>query len=102
MSRTFSLKLPTRRSLLRYGMRLADNWRRGYAAHLQLRREYMADGEWSLWATSYVLAPLFWLLVAVFSIYATSKGQFGSHAEVGDGGPLTHESKHARTRRALH
>ncbi len=59
----------------RAGRRLADNWRRGYAAHLQLRREYRADGEWSLWATSYAFAPMFWLLVAVFSIYATSKGQ---------------------------
>ena len=82
-------------SLQDVGRRLADNWRRGYAAHLQLRREYRAGGEWSLWATSYVFAPMFWLLVAVFSIYATSKGHPESPTESSSAAELNCEDSPA-------
>lgn len=53
--------------------RLRANWKKASTEMLEWRLELKRDGEWNMWTSTYLYAPLFWGITAAFCVWYAAK-----------------------------
>jgi hypothetical protein len=52
---------------------LSENWKKACIEIIRWRQELKRDGEINIWLTTYIFAPLFWIVTFIFVLYWTVK-----------------------------